>query len=91
MNENDNKLNVTCAMTACRLEVLPDVNKATKHKIDTAAITQQMTPSHFAEHGNTYEISMPEYNTLDNAQSQAVTLLLKTGTACIIISFSGIQ
>jgi hypothetical protein len=36
-------------------------HKATKHKIDTAAITQQMTPSHFAEHGNTYEISMPEY------------------------------
>jgi hypothetical protein len=36
-------------------------HRITKHGIDTAAIVQQTTPLHLSDHGNTYEISMPEY------------------------------
>jgi hypothetical protein len=36
-------------------------HKRSKHGIDTAAITAQTTPPHLSEHGNTFEISMPEY------------------------------
>jgi hypothetical protein len=56
------RLQIECDICHARVQARSiDRHKRLRHGIDTSTIANQATPLHLINHGNTYQISMPEY------------------------------